>query len=76
MNMNLLKAIMAKNNENQGDLADLLGLPQSAISARMSGKVDFKRLEIELIRLRYHLSSDEVMDIFFPSEVSDPDTDV
>ena len=70
MNKPLMKSILARNNDTQNSLAELLGLPQSAVSNRMNGKVDFKLSEITRIRNRYKLTAEETVDVFFTEAVS------
>ena len=70
MNKPLMKSILAKHNDTQNSLAELLGLPQSAVSNRMNGKVDFKLSEITRIRNRYKLTAEETVDVFFTEVVS------
>lgn len=67
---NEFKAMLAKNGENQGDLANTLGLTSSGLSVKVNGTVDFKRNEIELMILRYNLSPEDVQRIFFAPEVN------
>ena len=70
MNKALMKAVIAKNNDTQEALAQALNLPQSAISNRINGKIDFRVSEITRIRKRYKLTPKETVDIFFDSAVS------
>ena len=70
MNKPLMKSILARNNDTQNSLAELLGLPQSAVSNRINGKVDFKLSEITRIRDRYKLTAEETVDVFFTEAVS------
>lgn len=44
-----VRAEMARNNATQTDLAEVLDLPQSSISARVRGRVPFRLDEIELL---------------------------
>ena len=74
MNTKLFKIFMVKNNETQAKLADALRLPQSAISDRINGKTDFRQSEINIIRLRWNLTDQETVDIFFTPAVSEQDT--
>ena len=48
-----LVAEMARSGENQASLSKLLGLPISAISRRLSGKVEFTKTEIDIICEHY-----------------------
>ena len=70
MNSNLLRAVIAKNGDTQGKLAEAMGMPVSALSMRINGKIDFRRNEIRFIKQRYNLSSEEIDSIFFTELVS------
>lgn len=63
--MHKLKYFMGMNGDTQADLAKALGLPQSALSARMNGHTAFRQDEINEIRKRYDLTADELQHIFF-----------
>ena len=76
MNKLLFKMQMVKNNDTQASLADAMGLPQSAISARINGKTGFRQNEINFIRRRWDLSDQLTVDIFFTEEVSEQDTNM
>ena len=65
MNMNLLRYFMMNHGDTQANLAKALNLPQSALSARMNGKTDFRKDEIDAIRRRYNLSAEDLQAIFF-----------
>lgn len=65
MDMHKLKYFMGMNGDTQADLAKALGLPQSALSARMNGHTAFRQDEINEIRKRYDLTADELQHIFF-----------
>ena len=65
MNMNLLRYFMGINGDNQTTLAEALGMQQSALSARMNGKTDFRKNEMEAIRKRYDLDAEKMQEIFF-----------
>ena len=74
MNKPMMKSILAIHGDDQGTLAILLGLPQSAVSNRLNGKVDFRLSEINRIRQRYKLSARQTVELFFDHEVSVEDT--
>ncbi len=74
MNTKKFKIQMIKNNDKQTTLAEVLDLPQSAISARVNGKTPFRQDEINIIRKRWSLSNEDTVDIFFTDEVSEADT--
>ena len=67
MNKNLLRYFMSRHGDNQATLAKALNMPQSALSARMNGKTEFRRLEMLAIWKRYSLTADEMLAIFFAS---------
>ena len=64
MNSNLLKSVIVKNDDTMTRLAEAMGLPVSALSLRISGRIEFRRNEILFIKNRYHLNSSEVDEIF------------
>lgn len=70
INDKLFKSKMAELGDTQVTLAAALNLSQSAISARIKGKVPFKKNEMAVIRNRYNLSNESMIRIFFPEEVS------
>ena len=74
LNKNELKASIARHGDRQEDLAAALGLTASGLSVKVTGAVEFKRNEIELIILRYKLSPEELQRIFFADDVTQNDT--
>lgn len=70
MNSKALKAVMFENDDTQEKLADFLGLQLSGMNARINGKIDFRRSEINAIRTRYKLSAEKTIEIFFDENVS------
>lgn len=70
MNKSMMKSVIVRNNDTQEALAQALNLPQSAISNRINGKIDFRVSEIQRIRKRYKLTAQETEDIFFDGAVS------
>ena len=70
MNKSMMKSVIVRNNDTQAALAQALNLPQSAISNRINGKIDFRISEIQCIRKRYKLTAQETEDIFFDGAVS------
>lgn len=65
MNKKRFKSVMALHGDTQEDLAKYLGIPQSALSHRIAGTIDFRQTEIEHIAMRYNLSADDLQAIFF-----------
>ena len=70
VNTNLLRYHMGMHGDKQADLAKALHMPQSALSARMTGKTDFRRLEMDAICKRYGLTADDMLAVFFAQEIS------
>lgn len=70
MNIKLLKATIIKNGDTQETLAEAMGIQTSGLSMRINGHTEFRRSEINFIKNRYNLSSDEVDEIFFTELVS------
>ena len=64
-----LKAVMARFDDTQEQLADALKTTSAILSAKINGKRDFKRNDIEVIALRYSLLPDELWRIFFANDV-------
>lgn len=62
--------VMTEHHDTQEKLAEDMGLPQSAISNRINGKIDFRLQEIRFIVDRYGLDADQTRAIFFAREVS------
>ncbi len=74
MNTLQFNVYKVKNNDTQAILAEAMGLTQSALSARINGKIEFRQNEINFIRKRWGLTDQETVDIFFSEEVSQKDT--
>ena len=69
MNEKEFRAMLARNGETAKDLANALGMAEGTLSAKIRGILDFWRREIMAIKIRYNLSDDEVIRIFFALEV-------
>lgn len=65
MNKELLKSIIILNKDTQGDLANYLGTTAGTLSFKMTGKTDFSRQEIKMIKDRYNLTAEQINEIFF-----------
>ena len=67
MNKNQLRSFMALNGDNDGKLAEYLGLSRSRFSAKINetGGAEFNQGEISKIKQRYNLTADEIDSIFF-----------
>jgi transcriptional regulator with XRE-family HTH domain len=55
----IVRRLRKQHNEKQSELADYLGISQSLYSNKESGKGHFTTDEIEKIRVKYNISSDE-----------------
>lgn len=65
MNKNKLRAVIVAHGETQEILADALGLPSSALTARMNGTTAFRQNEMDIIKKRYCLNAQQMVEIFF-----------
>ena len=70
MNKTKFLMFMTEHHDTQEKLAEDMGLPQSAISNRINGKIDFRLQEIQFIVSRYGLDANQTRAIFFDQEVS------
>lgn len=70
MNSRLLKATIVKNGDTQEKLAEAMGIQTSGLNMRINGHTEFRRNEINFIKQRYGLTSDEIDSIFFTELVS------
>lgn len=58
-----LKAIRKEHNQTLGDMADILGVSPSMLSAVETGKKKAPSSWFGIIRDHYHLSSDQIKDL-------------
>lgn len=65
MNKSALKIKMLINNDTGIKLAKALGISETTLSAKLNGKAEFTRKEIQIIKIRYNLNAEEVDEIFF-----------
>lgn len=65
-NTNLLKAkmIAAGDEHFTTVLADVLNLSRTTASKKLNGVIDFTQSEILILKNKYHLSPEEVNEIF------------
>ena len=70
LDKNAFKSVLAGHGDSQEDLALELGMSPSTLSAKINGKQDFKRHEIESIAKRYKLSIQDAGRIFFTDIVA------
>lgn len=65
MNTNLLKSKMVLHGDNITTLADKLDVSRQTLSLKIDGISDFKLSEVKKIRLMYHLTDEEMLEVFF-----------
>lgn len=67
MNAKLLRSKMVLFGDTQGELADVLGISQQRLSAKINetNGAEFTQKEIKAIKERYNLTSEETALIFF-----------
>lgn len=70
MRKNWLESKMKIFGDTQSTLAEALGITVQALNAKMNGRNEFTRSEIQMIKERYHLTAEEVDFIFFTQDVS------
>lgn len=71
MNERILKARMVERGITSAMLAKLLGINPATLSRKMCGCADFKRAEIQQIRLALSLTDSETSAIFFDNELTE-----
>lgn len=76
MNVNELKAQMARHGDNNTKLAEVLGKSLSGITNRMNGSQPFTLEEVRILIDRYDLTPEEVQTIFFASKVAESETNI
>lgn len=75
MNKKLFRSIMLLNNDTNKTLAEFLDISEASLSNKINEKgTEFKQGEIAAIKDRYHLTAEQVDDIFFNEKVSNLDT--
>lgn len=72
MNKKKLRILLLENDDNQGKLAEYLGISQQTLSKKINEKegAEFSQTEIKLIKEKYNMSAEEVDEIFFAHCVS------
>lgn len=70
MNINDLRAEIARNNLSIPKLAELINVDKKTLYSRMNGETNFKQEEISAIAKVLELTSEKIMFIFFADVVS------
>lgn len=70
MNKNYLKSKMALHGDTGANLAEYLGISQNTFSLKLNGTLVFTQIEIQKIKEKYGLTSEELDAIFFSHSVS------
>ena len=66
MNKELLRSIMALHGDTNKDLAAVIGRTEQSVSAKINENgAQFTQGEIARIQKHYHLSPNQIVDIFF-----------
>lgn len=67
MNKKLLRSEMVLHDDTNGTLAEALNISKQTLSAKMNetGGAEFNQGEISIIRVRYNLTDEKVVAIFF-----------
>lgn len=68
-----VRALMARHGIRQAQLAQLLDVPQSAISRRLSGRTPFDVNEVDLVARFFRVSAAELIDDAERPRPDDPD---
>lgn len=74
---NMFISKMKLYGDTQASLADALECSTSRLNAKINSTdgADFTKKEMEKIRIRYQLTDQEFLDIFFAENVSSQDTE-
>ena len=72
MNKNEFISVMKKYGDNQSDVAAYIGISLQRFNAKLNetGGAEFTQGEIQKVKEKYNLSSEEVNKIFFEDYVS------
>lgn len=72
MNKNKLVSVYKLHGDRQEDLAKYIGISPQRFSAKLNETdgAEFTQGEIKMIKRKYNLTGDQVMEIFFEDDVS------
>lgn len=70
LNANMLKGKIVENGLSIAKFSELSKIKRTALYRKLSGKVEFTRVEIEKIAELLQLSPMQIKDIFFTEKVS------
>lgn len=66
MNKALFRSIMVLHGDTDQTLADYLGISKKSVNDKINeNKTEFRKREIDAIKLRYALTPEQVIAIFF-----------
>ena len=60
-----LRGLRAEKKLSQGDMAEILGISESAYLAKENGKRDFKSSEMIAVKRYFKLNAEEIFRTFF-----------
>lgn len=70
-----LKGLRVTYGENQQDVADLLGIGETAYNMKETGKRNFTPKEMKILMIHYKLTPEQFIDVFFDFEVHTKETE-
>ena len=65
MNTKELRIEMIRHDDTASSLADFLGISQVSMHRKINGENNFKQDEMTKIRIRYNLSTERFVEIFY-----------
>lgn len=70
MNTEKLIALITTSGRKRTWIADYLGITLTALSNKLNGRTEFKLSEIEKLRVCLNMSAEDVIEIFFCSDMA------
>jgi len=70
VNVDKLAGKFRENKKSQKQMAEVVGISETSLSKKMTGKVSFSVDEARTIAAELRLSGQEIMDIFFSDRVA------
>ena len=67
-----VRGLLIDSGDTVREVAAYLHITPEVMSRKLNGKSQWKQNEIKLLILRYHLSADEAMEIFFDIVAATP----
>lgn len=70
MNPDKLRGKIVENGYSCKTFSDAIGIGRTALYRKLNGTTEFSRSEIQAITTVLHLTSEQLLDIFFGNKVS------